>query len=427
MNFSDNNVISVSAANDFVKRIIDNNPYLCSVNIRGEISNFTNHIKSGHFYFSIKDEQSALKCVMFSFNAKKAAFLPENGMKIVAHGRISVFVRDGIYVFYVDSIKPDGIGELYLRYEKLKKELDEKGMFSPDNKKPIPKYPERIGVITSATGAAVRDIINISKRRYPLARIILYPALVQGAGAEDDLCNGIKAFDENVDVDVVIIGRGGGSIEDLWAFNSRKLAYAIFNCKTPVISAVGHETDFTICDFVSDLRAPTPSAAAELALPDKETLKRQLANVQKKLDIVLSNKLTVYKYRLQKSKDSRFLKSADSYLNEKRIFLDRLYDGMESSILFKIKDCRYDLANITSTLNNSVDSKYKEDCNKLGNLNARLTSLDPMAVLKRGYSAIYDKNGRVIKSIKDAEIGEAVTMKTFDGALTATVNSKRSK
>ena len=426
MNFSDKTVLSVSAANDFVKRIIDGNSYLNSINIRGEISNFTNHIKSGHFYFSIKDEESALKCVMFSFNAKKLSFVPQNGMKIMAHGRISVFVRDGIYVFYVDDLEVDGVGALYMQFEQLKKELSEKGLFNPDIKRPIPKYPKKIGVITSDTGAAIQDILNISKRRFPLSEIILYPALVQGVGAEEDLCRGIRTFSEKIKVDVIIIGRGGGSIEDLWAFNSKKLAYEIFNCITPVISAVGHETDFTICDFVSDLRAPTPSAAAELAMPDGVNLKRQLGNVQKKLNYLLENKLTVYRYRLQKSAQSRYLKSADGYLNERRLYLDRLSDKLDSSMPQKIKDYRFDLSDLNGEMINCVDSIYKDSRNLLNNLSSRLDALNPMSVLKRRYSAVFDKNNRIIKSIKDVEIGEEVSFATSDGTLGATVNSKRS-
>lgn len=260
-------VMTVSELNNLIKNMFDANRLLNSIYVRGEISNFVNH-KSGHFYFSLKDEGGQIKAVMFRSSAIRMKFIPENGMKVTVFGSISVFPRDGVYQMYVNSMQPDGVGALFLAYEQLKAKLESEGLFSDSNKKSIPKFPKTVGVITSPTGAAIRDIINVLGRRYPLATVYIYPSLVQGEGAADTLFAGIDYFDKSNLADVIIIGRGGGSIEDLWEFNNERLARRIYDCSVPVISAVGHETDFTICDFVSDMRAPTPSAAAELAVPD---------------------------------------------------------------------------------------------------------------------------------------------------------------
>lgn len=253
--------LTVTELNQYVKDLLDLNPPLTDIYIKGEISNLKAH-SSGHLYFTMKDEQSALKCVMFRSSAAGLSFTPENGMKITAHGRISAFVRDGAYQLYCDSMEPDGVGSLYIAFEQLKKKLQSEGLFSEERKKPIPKIPSRVGVVTSPTGAAVRDIINVCKRRFPYAHVIVYPALVQGDGAVESVAAGIDYFNRVGGADVLIVGRGGGSIEDLWAFNSEVVARAVAKSSIPVISAVGHETDFTICDFVADKRAPTPSAAA---------------------------------------------------------------------------------------------------------------------------------------------------------------------
>ena len=259
--------LTVTELNSYIKRIFDSDRLLGAITVKGEISNLTNH-RSGHIYFSLKDEGGQVKAVMFRSYAEKLKFMPEDGMKVIVRCSVSVYPQSGIYQLYVTSMQPDGIGALYLAYEQLKARLEAEGLFSSEFKKEIPAIPERIGVITSPTGAAVRDIINVIGRRFPLAKIYLYPSLVQGDGADGNLIAALDYFDKTKLVDVIIIGRGGGSIEDLWAFNSEWLARKIFECSIPVISAVGHETDFTICDFVSDLRAPTPSAAAELAVPD---------------------------------------------------------------------------------------------------------------------------------------------------------------
>jgi exodeoxyribonuclease VII large subunit len=292
-----NGAITVSELNDYIKNVFDSSRFLSSVTIKGEISNFTYH-RSGHLYFSLKDSDAQIKAVMFRSSASKLKFMPESGMKVIAHGAVSVYQRDGVYQLYVSSMQPDGIGALYLAYEQLKEKLMLEGLFSDEYKKLLPQMPERIGVITSPTGAAVRDIINVTGRRFPHAKLYIYPSLVQGEGAEENLVRGVDYFDKSGLVDVIIIGRGGGSIEDLWAFNSEKLARRIFAAKIPVISAVGHETDFTICDFVADMRAPTPSAAAELAVPDVRELYMRLDSCAGRLSSALERKVEIADQRL---------------------------------------------------------------------------------------------------------------------------------
>ena len=264
--------VSVTQLNEFVKALIDGSDCLSNLYVKGEISNFKNHYGTGHYYFTLKDDGGLIRAVMFRSSAAKLKFMPENGMKVVVHGRVSAFVRDGQYQLYADSMEPDGVGALYIAYEQLKKRLESEGLFAPERKRPLPKIPTRVGIITSATGAAVRDMIHVAGRRFPFAKLILYPSLVQGPGASAQLIEGVKYFNRTASVDVIIIGRGGGSIEDLWAFNDEQLARTVAASQIPVISAVGHETDFTICDFVADRRAPTPSAAAEIALPETAEL-----------------------------------------------------------------------------------------------------------------------------------------------------------
>ena len=267
-NFNAPKIVSVSQLNTYLKGLLDSDPNLQYVFLSGEISNLTDHYSSGHIYLSLKDSKAVIKAVMFAFNASRLRFKPQNGMKVLVRGKVSIYELSGQYQLYIEDMQPDGIGALTLAFEQLKDKLNKEGLFDPQAKKPLPKFPEKIAVITSPTGAALQDIRNILTRRWPYAEIALYPVLVQGEGASSQLTNAINMVSES-DTDVAIIGRGGGSIEDLWAFNSEELARAIFSCKVPVISAVGHETDFTICDFVSDMRAPTQSAAAELAVPHR--------------------------------------------------------------------------------------------------------------------------------------------------------------
>lgn len=393
-------VMTVSDLNNFIKNMFDSNRLLSSIHVKGEISNFTNH-RSGHLYFSLKDDGAQIKAVMFRSSAARLKFMPENGMKVTVFGSISVFPRDGVYQMYVTSMQPDGIGALYLAYEQLKAKLESEGLFSEDNKKPIPQFPERIGVITSPTGAAVRDVINVIGRRYPLATIYLYPALVQGEGAARTLIDGIDYFDKSRLVDTVIIGRGGGSIEDLWEFNNEMLARRIYECSVPVISAVGHETDFTICDFVADMRAPTPSAAAELAVPDIRELFVAVDNMLDRSDRALNRALERARERLLRISESRALgdfSSLISAISEKVNILEKNASSAYSAILGDKK-----LSFISDV--------------------AKLEALNPLSVMSRGYS-IVEKNGKSFSTVGSVETGDVITVRLRDGSVDATVKSK---
>ena len=387
------NIISVSGLNEYIKSKLESDRYLFDVYLRGEISNFTNHYKTGHFYFRIKDETSVIDAVMFKGNNSKLKFLPENGMKIVAHGRIGAFVRDGKYQIYCDDMEPDGIGSLYVAYEQLKRKLESEGLFAPERKKPLPKIPSRIGVITSPTGAAVRDIINVLGRRFPYAEMVLYPALVQGAEAAPSLIAGMKHFKETRNVDVIIIGRGGGSIEDLWAFNDETLAREIAASPIPVISAVGHETDFTICDFASDRRAPTPSAAAELAVPDTLDLMRRISNVTDRCEHLLRSKVAERRQYLDQISSRPVLKNPERYIDERRMDLAHLDAGLTGAIV-ALKDRKASLFSV---------------------LAAKLDALSPLSILTRGYSFVSDGEGNVLKNAGGLKIGQSVNISFSDG------------
>jgi len=363
---NDKNFLTITALNEYLKHRFENDPNLASIYLKGEISNFTNH-KSGHFYFTLKDETGTLKSVMFRSSASKLAFVPENGMKVLAHGRVSVFVRDGQYVFYCDQLEPDGIGALYLAYEQLKKKLTAEGLFAPERKRKLPKIPTRVGVITSPTGAAVRDIINVTKRRFPFAKVVLYPALVQGAEAAPDLIRGVKLMNELNSADVIIIGRGGGSIEDLWAFNNEELARTVAASRIPVISAVGHETDFTICDFAADMRAPTPSAAAEIAVPETGELQRKINNITDRMLLLLNNNLKNRRKRVEELASRRVLNSPSYIIDDRRLALLTLTGKMESAQKILIADKKQRFVSLT----------------------AKLEALNPMSVISRGYSAVF--------------------------------------
>lgn len=391
--FLDFNILTVTQLNEFVKLIFDNTYELQKIRIRGEISNFTNHIKSGHFYFSLKDSTSAIKAVMFSSESRKLKFVPENGMKVVAQGRVSTFVRDGVYQFYAESLEPDGLGALYLAYEQLKKKLEAEGLFSEKYKKQIPEFPEKIGVITSPTGAVIKDIINVTKRQYPLAQIFLYPALVQGEGAEKTLVSGIEYFSETKSADVIIIGRGGGSIEDLWCFNSESLARAIAECPIPVISAVGHETDFTICDFVASKRAPTPSAAAELAVPSAAELSARVASMDRAIRKTLTDKINLNRDAVLKISNKNVMKSPRYFLDERQQALMSLTRHLENGWRFSFQGCK----------NNFLTSAEK------------LNMLNPLSIITRGYSTVFKEDGTLIKSVKQIDEGEKFRFKISDG------------
>jgi len=392
--------LTVTQLNEYVKRMIDTTPQLTSLYVKGEISNFKNHYGTGHYYFTLKDEGSQLRAVMFKSAAAKMKFLPENGMKVTAHGRLSAFVRDGTYQLYCDSMEPDGIGALYIAYEQLKKRLEAEGLFDVSRKRPLPKIPMRIGIITSATGAAIRDMINVCGRRFPAAKLVLYPSLVQGPGAPAELIAGMQYFNASRSVDIIIIGRGGGSIEDLWAFNDEGLARTIAASQIPVISAVGHETDFTICDFVADRRAPTPSAAAELAVPDTAELKRKIQNIVGREANVLSSMLKSRRDRLASLANARSMTSPMNLIDDRRMLLDMLTERM------------------VRAEENSIQIRRSLLARDAGCLDA----LNPLSVLARGYSAVYKTDGTLVKSIDHIKIGDKVEFKTLGGSALCTVD-----
>lgn len=393
--------ITVTALNEYIKSRLDADAHLQNVAVRGEISNFTNHYKSGHFYFTLKDEGGVLRAVMFKFNAQKISFTPENGMKVIATGRVSSFVRDGQYQLYCESMEPDGIGALYLAFEQLKNRLALEGLFDEANKKPLPKCPLKVGVITSPTGAAVRDIIHVAGRRFPLAKLILNPVLVQGELAAPQLVSAVRYFNEVYPVDVIIIGRGGGSLEELWAFNDEALAREIYKSHVPVVSAVGHETDFTICDFVSDVRAPTPSAAAEIAVPDREDMRRKFFNVQDVLSRIVLARLERERAQVNVYAQKPVLSSPIGFLSERRIPVDRA----EEALLRAMKN------------------RVEKAQSSVGTLAAKLDALSPLSAFSRGYSAVLSENGRAVTHVSDLKIGEKITLKTRGGTASATVDS----
>ena len=389
-------IISVTELNLYIKAKLDGDPLLSGLLVRGEISNFKRY-SSGHCYFTLKDAGGAVRAVMFNSSAQRLKFAPTDGMKVIACGRASVYERDGQYQLYITSLEPDGIGALSLAYEQLKEKLAGEGLFDESIKKPVPRYPRRIGVITSPTGAAVRDIINIAGRRFPLAEICVYPAVVQGEGSVPTLLAGLEYFGFYAPADVIIIGRGGGSIEDLWSFNSEALARKIRSSPVPVISAVGHETDFTICDFAADLRAPTPSAAAEIAVPDSKDTARQLRNVQTRLCSLLGSVLAGHRHRLELLASSRAMSTPRTAVDEKRMSVARLDDKLVSAAETAVMRAR-----------GALETK-----------SAALAPLNPLAILARGYGAAFGKDGKLIKSVEDIPSGERFSLRLSDGTMEA--------
>ena len=384
--------LTVTELNRYIKDLVDINPPLGDIYIKGEISNFKAH-SSGHYYFSLKDSDSVLKAVMFRMSASRLGYMPQNGMKVVAHGRISVYERGGEYQLYADSMEPDGVGAMYMALEQLKAKLSAMGLFDESRKKPLPKIPSAVGVVTSPTGAAVRDIINVCTRRFPYARIRVYPALVQGDGAVDSVAAGIEYFNRCGGADVLIVGRGGGSIEDLWAFNSEKVALAVSRSRIPVISAVGHETDVTICDLVADRRAPTPSAAAELAVPETAELKQKFNNVITRETAVLMGRIDAKKKELDRLAASRVLTSPAASFEDRSVTVDRLSDR---------------LARVQNNILEKKTALLKSGA-------ASLSALNPMAVLSRGYGAVFAADGSVIKSVESLSVGDTVKLTLSDG------------
>ena len=379
---------TVSRVNNYIKRLLDSKSVLSNLWVKGEISNYKRH-SSGHIYLTLKDESSVLKAVMFRSAAATLAFMPSDGMKVIARGRVSVYEAGGAYQLYIEEMIPDGVGALYLEYERLKKQLASEGLFDERFKQPIPRYPSRIGVVTAPTGAAVRDIINVATRRYPLAELVIYPALVQGVGAKESIVTAIEYFNEKNNVDTLIVGRGGGSIEDLWAFNEECVARAIFASKIPVISAVGHETDFTIADYVADLRAPTPSAAAEISVPSSAELARFLDVCRARLHSAAGSRIDNLRLRIKRLEP----RSPEDMINELRQRLDML----------------------THRAENSYKLGLSERGGRLGSLSGKLDALSPLSTLTRGYSIPVSGEGKVLKAKDDFRSGEEFTLRVSDG------------
>lgn len=387
-------VLSVSQLNRYIKMNFDADENLANIFISGEISNFTNHYRTGHLYFTLKDDSAAVRAVMFNSSAKRLKFMPEDGMKVIARGRVSVYEASGQYQLYVDDMQPDGVGALNLAYEQLKEKLQKEGLFSELHKKPLPPYPEKVGVITSPTGAAVRDIINVLGRRFPYAEIVFCPVLVQGEGAHLQLTDAVNLFNSERVADVIIIGRGGGSIEDLWEFNDEGLARAVYNSEIPVISAVGHETDFTICDFVADMRAPTPSAAAELAVPDANELQYALSALKNRMFLNVSSGIADRRSRLEYLTSKGVLKSPDEMLSNRSQRLDTAFSKMLSSYENRIGGKKVEFISAATAL----------------------SKLDPMSVLMRGFAFVSDKNGKNVYSSQALAKGDKINVRFHDGS-----------
>lgn len=387
-------VLSVSQLNRYIKMNFDADENLANIFISGEISNFTNHYRTGHLYFTLKDDSAAVRAVMFNSSAKRLKFMPEDGMKVIARGRVSVYEASGQYQLYVDDMQPDGVGALNLAYEQLKEKLQKEGLFSELHKKPLPPYPEKVGVITSPTGAAVRDIINVLGRRFPYVEIVFCPVLVQGEGAHLQLTDAVNLFNSERAADVIIIGRGGGSIEDLWEFNDEGLARAVYNSDIPVISAVGHETDFTICDFVADMRAPTPSAAAELAVPDANELQYALSALKNRMFLNVSSGIADRRSRLEYLTSKGALKSPDEMLSNRSQRLDTAFSKMLSSYENRIGGKKVEFISAATAL----------------------SKLDPMSVLMRGFAFVSDKNGKNVYSSQALAKGDKINVRFHDGS-----------
>jgi exodeoxyribonuclease VII large subunit len=396
-------VHSVSDVNRYLKDLLAREPLLSGLSVRGEISNFKQY-PSGHCYFTLKDANSALKCVMFRSRAQYLRFLPQNGMQVVAGGTISVYERDGVYQLYVDSLMPEGTGDLALAFEQLKKKLSAEGLFDQSRKQPLPAFPKKIGVVTSSAGAVLRDIYRVSKRRWPSVQLVLYPVQVQGEGAAEQIARGIDFFAEEYAVDVIIAGRGGGSMEDLWAFNEEPVVRAIAACPVPLISAVGHETDFTLADFAADVRAVTPSQAAELAVPDRAEVKRQVENLTSQLTRQMRREIDLRRQRLDHVLQSRVMRQPQSMLAERRQRLDFLLAGLQ----------------------NTAKQELQNKSHGLKLLLNRLAAINPAAVLGRGYG-IVTKQDKLVSSINAVEIDDEIQLSLTDGSLKARVLAKTGK
>lgn len=396
MMLSTSDIISVRELNIYIKNKFAGDDFLSNLWIRGEISNFINH-SSGHLYFTLKDEASKIKGVMFLSNARSLNFMPQNGLKVIARGYVSVFERDGQYQFYAQEILPDGIGQLYLAYEQLKKNLEQEGLFSSERKKPLPQYPQKIGVITSPTGAAIRDIITTIERRYPLVKLVVVPVLVQGTGAAQSIANAIKLINREADIDLIITGRGGGSIEELWAFNEEVVARAIADSRIPIISAVGHETDYTIADFVADVRAATPTAAAEIAVPNLNELSNNIKNFEQRLRLYFVKYIENAKMLMGRLLESVAFKRPEQRIIEEQQRIDALL----------------------KRLGREIEVMNKSDRQRLLLLEKQLVALSPYNVLNRGYAIVYNADHEIVSSVKQVKLAAEIEVRLRDGQITS--------
>lgn len=391
-------ILTVSQLNRYISFKLKDDIKLRGILVKGEISGFTNHYKTGHFYFTLKDGESMIKAVMFSSFASRLKFMPENGMSVIAAGNIQVFERDGVYQIYVTDIQPDGLGALYMAYEQLKDKLAKEGLFDADHKKQLPSFPKKIGIVTSPGAAALRDMINIISRRYPIAEITVFQALVQGENAPDSICRAICMADL-CGLDLIIVGRGGGSAEDLFCFNSEKIARTVYMCETPVISAVGHETDTTVIDFVSDLRAPTPSAAAELAVPDISVLRSAVTGLAKKLYSAFSVYIDKLDAKTERYSDKMSSLSPSAVLDKNEAVLSEKKKHLENAAGVYINACE----------------------NKLANLTLRLDLLSPLKIMSKGYSIVYNSDNIAVRDTNELCRGEHVRIKLENGSADAEI------
>lgn len=437
--------LSVLALTKYIKRKFDADPHLQDVHVRGEISNFKQH-SSGHMYFTLKDEKARILAVMFSSQSRGMKFLPENGMKVVVKGDISVYEPSGQYQMYIKEMQPDGIGELFLAYEQLRKKLETEGLFSIDQKKPIPSYPKTVGVITSPTGAAIRDIITTIKRRYPITNILVLPALVQGENAAASIARAIEKANKMDEIDVLIVGRGGGSIEELWGFNEEVVARAINKSEIPIISAVGHETDFTIADFVADMRAPTPTAAAELAVPHIDELMERLLQRKTRMLQSMNGRYRYEKQRLMRAQKSYAFRYPHRLYEQKLEQVDKLTESLvrgasrlttlkksqhqtihnrlirnHPKVVLRDAESRFDRS--TKDIQRAMGQIFLKKQNEFERILATLQALSPLKIMERGYSLVYSEDNVLIKSVKQVKENEPLQIQLTDGSLLCNVQN----
>lgn len=410
--------LTVTDINNYIKNIVDGDFFLSNVTLKGEISNLKFHTR-GHLYFSLKDENSKINAVMFNYKNLGLNFIPKDGMNVIVKGKVSVFTTGGSYQITVSNVKEDGIGNLYILFEELKRRLEREGLFSPEHKKKLPRIPKKVGVITASTGAAIKDIISTINRRFPLTEIILFPTLVQGVGAKENIVKMINEANES-DVDVIILGRGGGSIEDLWAFNEEIVARAIYNSTKPIVSAVGHEIDFTISDFVSDMRAPTPTGAAELVVPSKVEIQSYLNDYKGRIISVINKKIKSYTDTFSKLKNTYILKNPISMYEIDEQKLDNMLEKLGSIMTYKLEREKSELNNLSKMISPNMLNRLDKEKIKLENIETKLNLLNPENILKKGYSLTLVE-GKIVKSINSVKKGSIIDTKFSDGIIKSEV------